>query len=366
MRKTLLYCALLYGCIITSTVKAQVWEPVGNSTGISSGGVGRLTLQNDANDNLYVGYYDLDVMKGSVQKFNGTNWEHVGGQGMTSDYTLFNSLSVSSQGTPYFLNQAGYPNSGHEAKVFQNGTWTALPKVTNEQINYSTSTFSANDVLFASNGENGGTVKKLVNGAWVQVGNTGIAGGVPTFIDMASGSDGKVYVSFNTNSAVHVYVDDENASTNDQWQPVGGVADLGEAATSEFYNSSLTIDQNNHIYIAYVSKTQGGNKLNVKKYDGTSWKQLGAENFSQGRVQHISIAVGANNIVYVAASNWENDNVLKNYVLAYDEESNSWNQTGTGFASTGEGTFNSLEVDSEGNLYLAFSDSALGKLSVKN
>lgn len=357
---TFFLISILFGL----SAKSQVWEPVGNPAGISAGGVGRLSIVNDYQDNLVIGYFDGVSGKGAVQKYDGSNWAYLGSDtGMTSGYALFNSLSVSSQGVVYFTNQAGYPDNGLEVRKFDNGNWVDLPDATSTTINYQASAISADDILFVVSGENSGTIKKFVNGTWQQVGNSGFFGGTPFYLDMAIGSNGMIYVSFNNNGYVHVYQNNVNASSTDNWEPVGGNANLAPAANSENYNSSLAIDGNNNLFVAYVSPSE--NKLNVKKYDGTSWSQLGSENFTENRVQHTSIAVGANNIVYVAVSNWENDNFLKNYVMAYDEANNTWSQAGTGWASEGQATNNSLAVDSEGNLFLAFSDDGLGKLSVK-
>lgn len=365
MKKTLLIFSSLLFLLIFNNARAQVWESVGNAAGISAGSAGRLTLMNDFQDNLYVGYHDVSVVKGSVQKFDGTNWSYVGSQGMTSTAAGYNSLSLSTDGVPYFLNQAGTPEVGHQARVFQNGAWTSLPNVTNAQINFNSSTVTSNNVLFAVNNEANGTVKKLVNGAWVQVGTAGFAGGLPSFVDMVSTTDGKIYVSFNTAGNVHVYVNDQNAAATDAWQPAGGIANIAPSPTTEDYTSSLAVDKNNNVFVAYVSNTAGGNKLNVKKFDGTTWTQVGAENFSPGRVKYTSIAIGLDNKVYVAVSNWENADTLRNYVLGYDASANTWSQVGTGYASQGQGLFNSLAVSNSGDLYLAFSDSVLQKLSVK-
>jgi len=348
-----------------NSMRAQVWETVGNSSGISAGTVGRLTMVNDFADNLYVGYYDVSVLKGSVQKFDGTSWTYVGNQGMTTTIAGYNSLSVNNQGIPYFLNQSAAPEVGHQARVFQNNAWTLLPNVTNSQINFNSSTITANNTLFAVNNEGNGTVKKLVDGAWVQVGTAGFAGGLPAFVDMVSTTDGKVYVSFNTAGNLRVYVNDQGASTTEAWQPAGGVMNLAPSPTNEDYTSSLAVDKNNNVYVAYVSNTAGGNKLNVKKFDGSTWSQVGNENFSPGRVKYSSIAIGANNKVYVAVSNFENADLLRNYVMGYDAATNTWSQVGTGYASQGQGLFNSLAVSNNGDLYLAFSDSVLQKLSVK-
>lgn len=368
MRKSLFFYAFLLSFFLIETINAQVWQPLGNSTGISTGNAGRQTLICDGDDNLIVGYYDAVVLKGSVQKYNwtGGNWDYIGGApGITPGTTTYNSLSVDSQGNIFFLNQAVTPAFGHEVRKFENGTWTELPKVTNSIINFNASAVSSDDILFAINNENNGTVKKFVNGAWQQVGATGFTGGVPYFLDMVIGSNGKIYVSFNNNGYLHVYENNINANSTDVWQPVGGVANLAPAPNTEDYNSSLAIDSQNNLFVAYVSNGAGGNKLNVKKFDGTTWSQLGNENFTTYRVKHTSIAIGANDIVYVAVSNWEDANMLRNYVMAYNETDNTWAQAGTGFASEGQGIFNSLTVDSFGNLFMSYTDSGLEKLIVK-
>ncbi|WDF48446.1 Ig-like domain-containing protein [Chryseobacterium sp. KACC 21268] len=366
MKKTFTNYALLFWLLLFGQLHAQVWEPVGAASGISNGVAGRLTLVNDYQNNLLVGYYDAAAQKGSVQKFDGTNWSYLGGApGMTPSFASYNSLSVDNQGSVYFTNQAASPATGMEVRKFTNNAWATLANVTNTVINFNTSAIAADNTLFAANSENSGTVKKLVGGVWQQVGTSSFNGAGASFLDMVVGTNGKVYVSFNNGGFVHVYENDMNASSTTAWQPVGGIANLAAAANTEDYNSSLAIDSNNNLYIAYVSGSAGGNKLNVKKFNGTSWSQLGSENFSQFRAKHTSIAVGANNIVYVAYSKWENDDLLRNFVVAYNGTTNSWSQAGTGFASQGQGIYNSLAVDSFGNLFLAFADSGLGKLSVK-
>lgn len=365
MKKSLfLFYSFLF-LLLHSNLQAQVWESVGSSAGISAGNAGRLTMVNDFQDNLYVGYYDAAVLKGSVQKFNGTSWSYVGNQGMTTTTAGYNSLSVNNQGEPYFLNQAGTPEIGHQARVFQNNAWVSLPNVTNAVINYNSSTVSANNTLFVVNNEGNGTVKKLVNGAWVQVGNSGFAGGLPAFLDMVSTTNGKIYISFNTAGYLHVYVNDQNAGPSDSWQPAGGVADLASSPNGEEYYSSIAADSNNNVYVAYASNSAGGNKLNVKKFNGTTWSQVGPLNFSPGRTKYASIAISDNDRIYVAVSNWEDTNLLRNYVMGYNAATDTWSQVGTGYASQGQGLFNSLAVTSNGDLYLAYVDSVLQKLCVK-
>ncbi|NOU46177.1 MAG: T9SS type A sorting domain-containing protein [Bacteroidales bacterium] len=363
-RITIVFLACLLA-FLNINLHAQVWEPVGNPDGISLGGVGRLTLVNDFEDNLVVGYYDASVEKASVQKYDGTNWSYLGQAGMTPSYATYNSLAVDNVGIPYFTNQAAYPEAGLEVRKFENGVWVDLPNAADQIINFQSSAFSADNTLFVVTGENSGTVKKFVNGTWEQVGTSNFLNDTPFYLDMAIANNGKIYISFNNNGFVHVFENNVNASITDEWLPVGGITDIAPAPATENYNSSLAVDGNSNLFLAYASSYNQGQKLNVKKFDGTEWSQLGNAQFSPNAVQYVSIAIGANNIVYVVASNWAEEDFGRNYVMFYNDATDLWEQAGTGWASMGEASFNSLEVNSNGNLFLAFSDSYIDKLSVK-
>lgn len=364
MKKNYLTLVWVLLMLLFTKTHAQLWEAVGPATGVSAGGSGRLSLINDYQDNLLLGYYDVMVGKGNVQKYANAEWSYLGDspEGITPGFATFNSLSADAQGNVYFTNQG--PNFQVRRYEGANQIWEELYTGT-ANVNYQSSAVAPNGVLFIASGEDSGTIRRYVNDQWEQVGTAGFFGGVPTFLDMAIGTNGKVYISFNNAGAVHVYENDITAPSTQEWTAVGGEPDVAVASASENYNSSLTIDAENSLYICYVSNGAGGNKLNVKKFSNYEWTQLGAENFSSSRVQHNSIAVGTNGIVYVAVSNWEDTDFLKNYVLAYDAVSNSWSQAGNGFASEGQATHNSLAIDSSGNLFLAFYDSALEKISVK-
>ncbi|MCF1422116.1 Ig-like domain-containing protein [Mangrovimonas futianensis] len=359
---------LFFALLFSPFTYGQVWQDVGSTSAVSAGVAGRQTLVCDQNDDLIVGYYDTSVIDGSVQKYSQVDqsWSYVGGSaGITGAYTTYNSLAVDTDGVIYFSNQAAYPATGQEIRKFENNSWSQLPNVTTTSVNFNTIYVSPDDVLFAANNASNGTVKKYINDSWQQIGATGFTGGVPFFLDMVVSSTGTVYLSFNNNGFLHVYQNDVNASETDTWTPVGGIANLAGAPNTEDYNSSLAIDSEDNVYVAYVSGSSEGNKLNVQKFDGTSWSQIGSANFTANRVKHTSIAVGANDIIYVAVSNWEDEDLLKNYVMAYDPAVGTWGQAGTGYASEGQATYNSLAVDSNGNLFLSFSDSELAALSVK-
>jgi len=342
---------------------SQEWTNVGAATGVSAGGSSFQNLAKDASGNLYISYYDVSVLKGSVQKFDGTNWTYLGGSaGITSGTATYNALAVKDAQNIYYSNQDGYPNSGMNVRKFDGTSWTSLPNSESSTVTYQGLAVDASGIVYAASGIASGTVKRFVNGAWEQVGTAGFASGVPTYLNLKVGTNGKIYASFNNNGNVHVYQNDVTASSTQAWTAVGGVANIAAASASENYNSSLAIDGNNNLYLAYVSGSAGGNKLNVKKFNGTSWINLGTENFSAGRVQFTSIAVTNSGVSYVACSNWEDTNFLKNYVYAFNNE--TWVQLG-GFISSGEARYNSLIVNNDNDLVLAFSDSQIGKTVVK-
>lgn len=193
----------------------------------------------------------------------------------------------------------------------------------------------------------------MVNGSWEQVGNTGFSNGA-AFAEMVIGTDNKVYTA-NVASGVRVYENTVTATSSDNWNLVGG--NIVDAASSgEQYTSDIAIDGSNNLYVAYVSNSANSKKVNVKKYNGTSWEQIGNAYFSAGGVQHVALTVTSAGKPYVLASRWENDNFLRNTVYQLDTASNTWSTFGGDFISDGEATYNDLAVDNINNyLLLAYS-----------
>jgi len=362
LRRAFTAAAAVALLLITFLGNAQTWDYLGPQTGISAGGASYINFAKGVNGALYMSYYDTSVAKGSVQQYSGGAWSYLGGSaGITTGTATYNSICADANGNVYYTNQLGWPGSGMEVRAFNGTAWSALPSVTIAGINYQASAVSSNGILVAANGEASGTAKRYVNGAWEQLGATGFAGGTPTYLRMVAGNNGVVYASYNNGGYVHVSKIGDNATTTDAWTAVG-TANVGAAASSENYNSAIAIDQNNNLYLAYVSGSAGGNKLNVKKYDGTNWTQLGSENFTTGKTQHVSIAVTASGIPYVAVSNWEDADFLKNYVMAYNAGTNTWTQLGTGYVSAGQASYNALATDADGNVILAYADNSTGTI----
>jgi len=332
---------------------AQQWENTGGMQTVSAADTAYNNLV-VRNGKYYLSYYDVSMGKGVVQMFDGNSWSYVGDSaGITTDIATYSSLSVDSSGKIYYTNQAGYPDTGLEVRQFDGSSWTQFPNPTVSSVNYQASAVSPANVLFTFSGHDSGTVQRYASGVWEQVGNTGFSGGA-VFAEMVIGTNNKVYTC-NVAGGVKVYENTVTATSSDSWSLVGGTT-VDAASSGEQYNSDIAVDANNNLYVAYVSNSANGRKLNVKKFNGTSWVQLGNANFSGGSVQHMAVAVTSAGKPYVVASRWENDDFLKNTVYQLNTATNMWNSFGGSFISDGEATFNDLAVDNTSNyLVLAYS-----------
>jgi len=362
VRSILLKQLVLASATVLSTTGVsaqQQWQNVGSASTISAGGAGYINLLTNSTGTYSVSYYDVSVAKGSVQQYNGTSWSYAGGvAGITTGTATFSSLAQDSAGNLYYSNQVGYPGSGMEVRKFSGGGWSSLTNPTSNTVNYQAIAISSSDVLFAFNSEGSGNVKRLNNGVWEQVGNTNFAGGA-TYAKMVIGSDNNIYVA-QIASGLKVYKIATNATSTDTWTLVGGVS-AASAYSSDSSFIDIALDSNNTPYISYVSSSAEGKKLNVKKFDGTNWVQVGPANFSDTVVNYTAIAVAPNGSIYTAASVWDSSNANhgKNSVYTYNSGSNTWTKVGTNVISDGAATYNDLAVDSSNKIVLAYSDGGL-------
>ncbi|MFL9834195.1 T9SS type A sorting domain-containing protein [Chryseobacterium terrae] len=344
--------------IAVSLMNAQQWVDVGSTGSISAATSSYNNLAIDTQGNYYVSYYDVSVQKGSVQKFNGTSWSYVGGNaGITTGTATFNSLTTDSSGNVFYTNQDGYPNSGMEVRKFDGNIWTSYAKPFTTTINYQASAVSSNNILFVYSNAESGSVKRYVNNAWEQVGATGFA--TPSFSEMLVGTNGKIYVC-GISSGVKVFENTITANSSDQWSLVGGTS-VGSTFT-EGVNSTVdfALGADNTIYVAYSSSPSNNRRLNVKKFDGANWVQVGNADFGiSNDLYNVSIAVTPSGKLYAVASGWA-VNSGKNTVYEYNSSTNTWETFGGDFVSDGAAVYNDLQYDAvNNNLVLTYSQNGV-------
>ncbi|MNU12477.1 hypothetical protein D3C71_05010 [compost metagenome] len=346
--------------IAVGLLNAQQWVDVGSAGSISTGGSSYNNLAIDAQGNYYVSYYDVSVTKGSVQKFNGTSWSYLGGNaGITTATATYNSLSLDTSGNVYYTNQWGYPNSGMEVRKFDGTSWSLLSLPFTDTTNYQASAVAPNGIPYVYASVGSGTVKRLVNGTWEQVGPTNIAGANPTHAEMVIGTNGKVYVC-HIASGVRVFENNLTASATDAWSLVGGTS-VGSAFTEGANaTSDIAIGSDNTLYVVYSSTAANNRRLNVKKFDGTNWIQVGNADFGiSNDLYNVSIAVTPSGKLYTVASGWA-VNGGKNTVYKFDAATNTWTTFGGDFVSDGTALYNDLQYDATNNtLVLTYSQNGV-------
>ncbi len=353
--------ALVIGAVYMGVAaSAQQWQNVGPAAVVSTGNSSYNNLAVDTSGNYYISYYDVAAGKGSVQKFNGSSWSYVGGSpGITTGLATYNALTLDALGNIYYSNQASYPATGMDVRKFSSGSWTLLIQPTASTVNFQAMAVSSNNTLFAYSSDGLGTVRRYNNGAWEQVGNAGFAGGA-TFAEMVIGSDNNIYTVQFASGGIKVYKINTNATSSDSWTQVG--SDVGTAYATDNSYCDIALDSNNIPYVVYISSAAEGRKLNVKKFNGTSWVQIGAANFTDAITNNAAIAVSPGGAPYVIAGIWDfsNANHGKNSVYRFNTATANWEKLGDPFISTATSTYNDIAFDAVNNgLVITYSESGM-------
>jgi hypothetical protein len=133
-----------------------------------------------------------------------------------------------------------------------------------------------------------------------------------------------------------------------QWNQIGG------SVSSLSLNTAIIVDQGTP-YVAYKSIING-NSLNVKKYDGSAWVQVGAANFTSSGINGVDMAFDPNGDLHVAYFEIGSGNIS---VEKFD--GSAWVNVGAASFATG----GSISLAFEGSTpYVAFSEAIGGGLSV--
>jgi hypothetical protein len=353
--KTLTITFFMFALILTNQSIAQQWWNVGDP-GFSAGAVNATSIAIDGSGTPYIAYQDAVNTKATVMKYNGTNWVVVGLAGFSAGTANDISIAIDGSGTPYVAYDDAY-NSGKETAKKYNGTsW----------VDVGLADFSAGQVLFTSMaidgsgtpyvaymdwGNNyGATVMKYSAGSWQPVGSPNFSGGEVANTSIAIDGNGTPYVAYQDvgNSSQKATVRKYNGAN---WVVVGSA---GFSAGLASY-ISIAIDGNGTPYVAYSDYSVSPYKATVKKYNGTSWVDVGsAGGFSAGTASYISMAIDGSGTPYVAYRDYyeyPNKATVKKY------NGTSWVDVGlAGGFSAGSASYISMAIDGSGTPYVAYLD----------
>ena len=306
MKKIKLFTLLLFSISAFS----QSWLPVGNPY-VSSTFPWGLQTSSDADfklnsNNVPYVFYQTDLLSdGLVKKYENGTWSTVGNTNFAIACTS-PSLCIKNN-APYIA----YQNEDFKAEVRRlNGpTWQLMGAAgfSPDLANYITIRVNSNDqpfVAYADGSQLGRiTVKKFnfLTSQWESVGAEGFSTLRATHVNFEIASNNDLYVSYldgdeNDGDIKKVCVKKFDGTS---WISIG--QDRFTANDALF--SSFALDNNNVPYVIYSDVINDlMPKLNVQKFNGTSWEYVGAPRFSLREAEQCDIDFDANNkpnIVYI-------------------------------------------------------------------
>lgn len=175
----------------------------------------------------------------------------------------------------------------------------------------------------------GGLVKKYVSNNWVNVGSNVATTGTTSSHRIAIASDNTPYVFYRgtgDSSASNGVVKKFNGSS---WVTVGASV----APSIYIRTTALALDSNDVPYVSYGTAVTG-NAMNivVKKFDGSSWQEVGTTNFSTQNINFyetlVPIAFDSQNNAYIVYKD-----VTTNTLLVKKFDGTTWTLLGNGSSS---------------------------------
>ena len=186
------------------------------------------------------------------------------------------------------------------------------------------------------------TVRKYINNIWITVGSLGFSDGIATFISIDFDSNNIPYVAFKD---INIKIKKFDGTS---W------INVGNASASTNFEFSFKIAGNNIPYIAFQNSLNT-NKATVKKFNGSTWELVGIDGISTNQSNYISLAINNQNIPFVVYS----DASIVNKVSVQKFENNSWNYVGQQGLSLGQSSYTSIEFDNNNIPTIIYSDGSL-------
>lgn len=340
---------------VPSLVGNRDWKFVG-AANISELGVQSTTISIDPAGTPYIAYRRNEDQQyfAVVKKFNGTSWETLPTDGLTTDWVNQPALTTNSLGVPYlsYSNLIGYKGV---VKKFNGVDWETLgnSSFSEGQVAHLSFSFDNLDtphaVYYDTQLGYKGTVKKFNGTSWVQVGPPTFSNGTGFYFSTAFDSSNTEYVA---------YRDESNGSkarvikfNGVNWQNVG----TPDISVGRSHYTTVAIDAANTVYLSYRDEVNG-DKIRVVKFNGTDWLPVGAAFVSDIATQYSRLVLDPAGTPYIHAHTSD----FKNLLFKFD--GTDWQKVNTDtILSVLNG---SLAFNPEGIPYIAYEDRITGKANV--
>ena len=333
------------------------WVDVGNPAGFSTDYVSSISLKIDSNNVPYVAYRDHQNLfnpKATVMKYNGTNWASVGNTCFSTNNIGAISLALNSSDIPYVA-FADLMGSSSKATVMKyNPVIISLVTITSPNGggsftagNQFTATWSS--AGFQSTDNLSFDLVYQTTGTHYSLTTSTPNDGTEIFtipLNIPAGQY-KLYCKF-LNTNIEDYSDNSFTvvvPNNSDWVNVGNPG----FSASYAFSPSFAIGSNDVLYVAY-SDYANGSKATVMKFDGTNWIPVGNPGFSAYAIQSTSIAMDSNNFPYIAYTDGVS---LKATVMKFN--GTNWVVVGTSGFSTGNAN-PSIAIDTNNVPYVVYAD----------
>jgi hypothetical protein len=362
----------------------DIWERAGGSTegkvGFSDSSVFHLSIAvNPLNGFPYAVYTDAAAqMRTVVKAWNGTDWQNIGSD-ISSGSSKGNKIAIDNDGVPYVIfsdSAFGYKNV---VKKFDGTSWVMLGNdaiSANEALDNQLIITPDNKpaVLFIDAGlGNSIVMKTFESGNWQIFGSGNIstaaalkpqvvaadAGGfIVAYIDVTDNNKVKLKKSSNGGSWTDISANDasnealidiglKRNTTGDLFMMMvdqpgrkmtikklenggGEWIDMGGAKTKDSVGGSPSIglDRVGTPIVAYPNP-KAGNKLSIRKWDGTTWQNVGVMGISAGSVRDVHMVINdKNDETFIGYSSvqgfvrsFNNTNVSTKQLVGPDERS---------------------------------------------
>lgn len=235
----------------------------------------------DNNDIPYLVMGDLEKTTIKIIKFNGSKWEDVTLEGLMAKTSIYPSLSFDKDNNMYvsYLYVTDIEkdqNPKNSVAKFNGNKWEELKGMDSiKEGNFCLSlNFDYEDVPYLScvtqNKDEKSSFIKYNGTSWQKIGDIDFSYQMNPFVQFTFDKKNNLYYSSinnkNFNSEVFKY---ESGS----WKILGDMPSAGENIS---YESSITIDSNDMVYLAHTtSNASSFNNIKVLKFNGKSWENIG-------------------------------------------------------------------------------------------
>lgn len=366
------------------------WEAIGNLSGFSE----RLRVIQKYNGELYTS----TVEGGTLYKFDGSNWVNLGNfsSGAVNALLEYNGkLLIGGSYKRINIGNTGFDLDGY-LSVYD-GTNFSQFKIEGKGLNDEVQAIAVgNDgsvyvggKFYKAGNQTIWNIAKWDGTNWQNLGGVGGTQGVRAIVVT---NNGDVYVGGQFTSVGNPAITVQNIArwNGTTWQNIGGFtsrvntlatdgvnvyaggkfgikkyngstwSDLGTGVNDEVFSIAIS---GNDVYVAGKFTTAGGNPANkLAKWDGTAWSEIPqVPNIISGNYNPLSLLVDGN-YLYVGGNIYTSDGSISG-IGRWD--GTSWSSLGSGLLKGVNGWVYSIAKDNSGNIYVGGQFTMAGDTAIK-